>query len=150
MDPIAELAAAEAELAAAEAELESAKTALAAAKALKPSRPTRPKAAKAKHRPIHHPESGLRAGIWGDSGPAPVGDHMRSDFTPVVTKHLDPTDRQARGNKEVNSYYVRVYNDVGQQQELAMTLSERQIDRMEADLPFGWKMTARQVKRTGR
>jgi hypothetical protein len=84
---------AEAELAAARKLLKDAEDALRAAG----GNPAKVKARASKasaRKDVHHPESGLKAGIWGHGGPAPVGEsRIRYSSRPVVTKHLDPTDR---------------------------------------------------------
>jgi hypothetical protein len=98
---LAEQAAAEAELAAALAELARVE---AECKALgvdiskpKPSKKTKPGRG---GRVVHHPESGLRSGVWG-CGPAPVGERrVRIDDRPVVMKHRDAAMRPEPPRRE--------------------------------------------------
>lgn len=89
-EALAEQAAAEAELAAALAELARVE---AECKALGVdiSKPRKSKKAKTGRggREVHHPESGLRSGVWGCGG-TPVGTHrIRMNDAPVVMKHRD-------------------------------------------------------------
>lgn len=92
---LAELAAAEARLAKATADRE----AIEAGKIVK--LPPERKSKKRPARPaVHHPESGLRSGVWG-CGPAPVGDRrVRVNNEPVFTKHRDATVRPVESRYE--------------------------------------------------
>lgn len=130
---LAELAEANARLEAAKAELASAE---AECKAVGAKRPRR-------KRPVH--QSVLVSECYGYGGPAPVGTRTRPNMIPVVTKELDPTDRPVR-DRMPRKVSVRVYNDAGQQQGLAMTMTERESDKLEADLPLGWTITSRTCK----
>jgi hypothetical protein len=90
---LAELAAAEAVLAAAKAARESIEAGVMVK--LPPERRAKKNPARAARavREVHHPESGLRSGIWG-CGPAPVGEYrVRINEAPVIMKHRDATQR---------------------------------------------------------
>ena len=136
-----------AEIAAAEAELAAARAELAAIDAGKlPKEPKRPKSARrATRTPVHHPESDLRSKVEGWGGPAPVGDRMRTDMTPVVTKHVNPMNRPVR-DRMPRKVSVTIYDKAGVQQGLTTTMMEREADALQADLPFGWTLTARPCK----
>jgi hypothetical protein len=99
-----ELEKALAELAAAEAVLASAKAARESIEAgVMVKLPPEKKAKKRPARPareMHHPESGLRSGIWG-CGPAPVGEYrVRINDAPVIMKHRDATQRPVQPTYE--------------------------------------------------
>lgn len=87
MEDDLELAKLEAELADAKRELAELNAGVAAKKPAKKAK----KPAKPARRPIHHSE--LRRAIDGFGGPASVGDRVRLNMTPVVTKQYDPADR---------------------------------------------------------
>lgn len=141
MTPQEELDLALAELADAEAELAAAQAGVAAAK--KTARPKRPaKVASRPKREVHH--SDLAPGCYGYGGPINPDVRLRMDMTPVVTKHLDAMTRPTRGRMP-GKVSVTIYNDSGQQQGLAMTMMERESDRLEADLPFGWTIVSRKI-----
>jgi hypothetical protein len=141
----------ERELAEAIAELAAAKEELARIERGEPAKRGRPrgstktkpaKPAKSKRRPIHHPESDLRSAREGYGHRAGGGTRMRMDMTPVVTMHLDPTDRPVY-DRMPRKVSVRVYDDGGFQQGLAMTMMEREADVLAASLPFGWRLVER-------
>ena len=107
----AELAAAEKEAGEANAYLAAVRAVDTKAKAPKAKREPKPKIKKRARSRIHHPESELRTSIEGYGGPAPVGSsRRRTSNRPVVTRHVDPTDRPVDNNYEgIECLYVVDY-----------------------------------------
>jgi multidrug efflux pump subunit AcrA (membrane-fusion protein) len=136
---LAEVEALKAELAAAQAEI-----AADAASRARPKRTAKKAAASARRgkRPVHRSE--LRSGCSGTGERFTGADKMRIDMTPVVAKELNPMNRPTNGRMPAK-VSVRVYDDAGLQQGLAVTMTERESDLLEASLPFGWTITSRKA-----
>jgi hypothetical protein len=148
MTPQEELQLALAEVEKAKAELDAAKADIAAADSNAAKKPAAKKAVARPKRPareVHKSDLTSECYGYGGAQPTSIIGARRTDMQPVVTKELNPMDRPV-SDRMPRKVSVRVYDDAGVQQGLAMTMMEREADKLEASLPIGWSITSRRIK----